>query len=70
MAYTCQNCGVTAEMSSALCNPTREEVDTKFCATTADQVCRDQLKIMKYSCDACGSVSVDAEHLCNPSQIR
>ena len=71
MAFTCQNCGVTAPMSSKLCNPTSEEVDSesKFCGTSADQVCQDQLKTMKYSCDACGSLSVDAEHLCNPSQI-
>ena len=70
MAYTCQNCGVTAKMSSSLCNPTKEDAESKFCGTSTDQVCLDQLKTMKYSCDACGSVSADAEHLCNPSQIR
>ena len=72
MAFTCQNCGVTAPMSSKLCNPTSEEVDSesKFCGTSADLVCQDQLKKMKYSCDACGSQSVDAENLCNPSQMN
>ncbi len=70
MAYTCQNCGTSAEFSSNLCNPTNEEVGNKFCGSPADQVCDDKLQTMKYSCDACGSVSADAEHLCNPSQIR
>jgi len=69
MAYTCQNCGVTSKMSSSLCNPSSKEDDSKFCGTSATEVCQDQLKTMKYSCDACGSVSADAEHLCNPSQI-
>ena len=68
--YTCQNCGVTAKMSSNLCNPIREEVESKFCGNSADQVCLDELKTMKYSCNACGSVSADAVHLCNPSEIK
>ena len=70
MAYTCQNCGVFAKMSSSLCNPSSEETDSKLCGTSTDQVCLDQLKTMKYSCDACGSVSADGEHLCNPSKIK
>lgn len=70
MAYTCQNCGVTADNSSALCNPGSEELETRFCGSSSDQVCESKLPSMQYTCDACGSVSADAEHLCNPSRIK
>lgn len=70
MSYTCQNCGVSAEESSSLCNPTNEELDSKFCGASSVLVCDGQLSSMQYSCDACGSVSADPEHLCNPSKIR
>ena len=70
MAYTCQNCGVSAEESSRLCRPSSEELSNKFCGAPATQVCNSKLVEMKYSCDACGSVSANPETLCNPSQIR
>ncbi|EKD38777.1 MAG: hypothetical protein ACD_75C00612G0004 [uncultured bacterium] len=70
MSYTCQNCGAAADDSSNLCNPTSEELDSKFCGAPAVQVCEDKLMSMQYSCDACGSVSADPEHLCNPSKIK
>ncbi len=70
MAYTCQNCGVTTDNSSDLCNPTSEELDSNFCGIPATHVCDGQLSSMKYTCDSCGSVSADAEHLCNPSEIK
>ena len=70
MSYTCQNCGVTADNNSDLCNPTSEKLDTRFCGASSIQICDGKLPSMQYSCDACGSVSADAEHLCNPSKIR
>ncbi len=70
MTYTCQNCGSSADTSSSLCNPTSEELDKKFCGSSAAQVCNGKLATMKYSCDACGSVSANPEHLCNPSIMR
>lgn len=70
MAYTCQNCGVTADNSSNLCNPSSDELDTRFCGASSIHVCESQLPSMQYTCDACGSVSADAEHLCNPSRIK
>lgn len=70
MAYTCQNCGSSAEEPSNLCNPALEESGSKFCGAPASQVCNGKLGEMKYSCDACGSVSADADRLCSPSQIR
>lgn len=70
MAYTCQNCGVTADNSNDLCNPGSEELDTRFCGATSVQICESKIPSMQYTCDACGSVSADAEHLCNPSRIK
>ncbi len=70
MAYTCQNCGASAASATKLCNPTKEEIESKFCGTFSDQVCTDKLVSMKYSCEDCGSLSADAEHLCSPSRIR
>ena len=70
MTSTCQNCGVSAEDSSHLCNPMSEEIGNKFCGNTADQVCNESLATMRYSCDTCGSISADADHLCNPGPIR
>ena len=70
MAYTCQNCGASAEDSKSLCKPAGEEISGKFCGAPASQVCNGKLGAMKYTCDACGSVSADAERLCSPSEIR
>jgi len=70
MAYTCQNCGVTADNHSDLCNPTGEKLDNRFCGASSIQICDGKLSSMQYSCDACGSVSADAEHLCNPSKLK
>jgi len=70
MAYTCQNCGTTADDSNSLCNPTSDKLDNKFCGVPAEEVCDEKLKTINYSCDACGSVSADPKHLCNPSMIR
>lgn len=70
MAYSCQNCGATADNLNSLCNPTNEEHESKFCGTPSEQVCEEKLTVMKYSCDVCGSLSADAEHLCNPKAIR
>jgi hypothetical protein len=70
MAYTCQNCGASAYNSKTLCNPTDEDVESKFCGTPSEQVCEDRLGAMKYTCEDCGSLSADAEHLCSPSRIK
>lgn len=70
MAYSCQNCGASAEDSNKLCNPTNEEQNNKFCGAPAGNVCNSKLVEMKYTCDACGSVSADAGNLCSPSKIR
>jgi len=70
MAYTCQKCGTSAASAYKLCNPAKEEFQSKFCGTSSDQVCTEKLASMKYSCEDCGSLSADAEHLCSPSQIR
>jgi hypothetical protein len=70
MAYSCQNCGASAEDSSKLCNPTTEELNNKFCGVPAAAVCNGKLAEMRYTCDACGSVSADADKLCSPSQLR
>ncbi len=69
MAYSCQNCGASAEESSKLCNPTSAELSTKFCGVPAGKVCNGKLAAMKYTCDACSSVSADPENLCSPSKI-
>ena len=70
MAYTCQNCGAVADNFNELCNPTGEQLDTRFCGSSSVQICEGQLPSMQYACDACGSVSEDPEHLCNPSRIK
>ena len=70
MAYTCQNCGVTADNYSDLCNPTSEKLDNRFCGASSVEICDGKLSSMKYSCDACGSVSADADRLCNPTEVR
>jgi len=70
MAYTCQNCGVSADTPNNLCDPINEEIGNKFCGNSADQVCNDTLGTMKYSCDTCGSIAADASHLCSPSRMR
>ena len=69
MAYTCQNCGASAEDPSDLCKPAIEEPGNKLCGAPASQICNGKLVEMKYTCDASGSVSADADRLCNPSQI-
>jgi uncharacterized OB-fold protein len=69
MAYTCQNCGATSYSPGSLCNPTNDEVESKFCGTSADQVCEEKTSMMKYSCEDCGSLSADAEHLCSPNRL-
>lgn len=69
MAYSCQNCGASAEESTQLCNPTNAELYNKFCGVPAGKVCNSKLAAMKYTCDACGSVSADPENLCSPSKI-
>jgi hypothetical protein len=70
MAYSCQNCGATAEESSKLCKPTSSELNEKFCGAPAAQVCNSKLSAMKYTCDACGSFSANRETLCSPSQLH
>ncbi|GAB6190609.1 hypothetical protein [Desulfocastanea catecholica] len=70
MTYTCQNCGVTADKYSDLCNPTSEKLDSRFCGIPTVEICDGKLSTMQYSCDTCGSVSADAEHLCNPTKIE
>lgn len=70
MNYTCMNCGASAPTPSELCNPTSDTVEAKFCATSTDPVCDDQLSAMQYKCIACGGLSPDAEHLCNPRKIH
>jgi hypothetical protein len=69
MAYTCQNCGASSYSSGALCNPTNEEVENKFCGTSSEEVCEEKISMMKYSCEDCGSLSADADHLCSPNRI-
>ena len=71
MAYSCQNCGATADNSTNLCNPASDSAEpaSKFCGASPEQVCEEKLTAMKYACDNCGSVSADAEHLCSPSLI-
>jgi hypothetical protein len=56
MSYTCQNCGVTAEESSKLCNPASDMESGNLCGVPADKVCGGNMEQMKYACDACGSV--------------
>lgn len=70
MAYTCQNCGASAENSSNLCKPTSEKLNNKFCSAPAARICNSKLVAMKYTCDDCGSFSANPETLCSPSQIR
>ncbi len=69
MAYTCRNCGVTADNSNKLCNPT-EVVEDYLCGISEDNVCEDKRTTMKYSCAACGRLSSDAELLCDPEVIN
>lgn len=69
MMYTCKNCGVTADDSRSLCNPT-DVVEDNLCGIAADKVCEDKELAMKYSCAACGKVSSDAELLCDPTTIN
>jgi len=70
MIYTCKNCGVTAEDSTSLCNPT-DVVEDNLCGIAdVDKVCEDKAAVMKYSCAACGKVSSDAELLCDPTTIN
>ena len=69
ITYTCQNCGVTADNPSSLCNPT-DVIADNLCGISAHMVCEDKLTTMKYSCAACGRLSADAEHLCDPDLIK
>lgn len=70
MSYTCQNCGVTAEDSSKLCNPANEMESGNLCGVPADKVCSGNMEEMKYTCDSCGSVSASSDNLCSPSEIK
>ena len=70
MAYTCQNCGASADAPTSLCKPINAEFESKFCGAPATQVCDDKLKTIQYACDSCGSVSADADRLCSPSMIK
>jgi DNA-directed RNA polymerase subunit RPC12/RpoP len=65
MTYTCKNCGITADDSSNLCNPT-DVVEDNLCGIAVDKVCEDKMTTMKYSCAACGKFSADPELLCDP----
>jgi hypothetical protein len=47
MIYTCQNCGVAADTSSSLCNPT-DVIEDNLCGISRDKVCEDKLMTMKY----------------------
>lgn len=67
LAFTCQDCGVTADNSSSLCNPT-EVIEDNLCGISTGKVCEDKLTTMKYSCAACGRLSADAELLCDPTE--
>ena len=69
MRYTCMNCGITADKVDKLCNPANEELAGKFCATSTDQVCNENLEAMEYTCASCGGLSPDAGHLCDPKKI-
>ena len=69
MIYTCQNCGVAADISSNLCNPT-DVIEDNLCGISKDKVCEDKLMTMKYLCAACGKQSADAELLCDPDKIN
>jgi hypothetical protein len=44
MKYTCQNCGVTTDISKDLCNPINEGQGGKFCGTPSDRICDDKQK--------------------------
>jgi hypothetical protein len=68
MAYLCENCGVTADDSNALCNPVNEEYKKKSCSSADDQVCSEKISVMKYSC-SCGNISANPQHLCNPKRL-
>lgn len=70
MAYTCQNCGASADAPTSLCKPINAEFESKSCSAPATQVCGDQLKTIQYACDSCGSVSANADRLCSPSMIK
>ncbi len=70
MAYTCQNCGVSSEERSKLCDPASEIESGNLCAVPPDKVCSGKLDEMKFSCDACGSISASSENLCLPIEIR
>ncbi len=70
MKYTCQYCGVTAEISDDLCNPILDGQGVKFCNTPSDRICDDKQEMMAYKCDACGSLAADGDHLCFPKQDR
>lgn len=82
MTYTCQNCGVTADNSSSLCNPI-DVIKDNLCGISADHfmdpsnttfehntVCEDKRTTMKYFCAACGRQSADDELLCDPDKIN
>jgi hypothetical protein len=70
MSYTCQNCGVTAEESSKLCNPASETESGNICGVSADKVCSGSMEEMKYTCGTCGSLSATFDNLCSPSEIK
>ena len=70
MSHIWQNCGVTADIFSDLCNPTSEDLCINFCDNPTSDVCEVHFSSMKYSCDLCGSISADEEFLCNPSEIK
>jgi hypothetical protein len=69
MSYTCQNCGVSSEEASKLCDPANEIESGNLCGVPSDKVCSSIRDEMKFSCEACGSVSATSDNLCVPSEI-
>ena len=67
MNYTCQNCGVTADDSNSLCNPT-DVIEDNLCGLSEDKVCEGKLPNMQFTCAACGRLSADPELLCDPTE--
>jgi len=69
MAYICQNCGVTNEDASSICNPIDEQYNKKSCAVGTAGVCEYKVEEMKYTCE-CGNVSANPQHLCKPHKME
>ena len=72
MAYTCKNCGASADSPRHLCNLCGGTENYCFLGSHKAEhshMCKDKLSAMKYVCDGCGRVAMEDKHLCKPTSI-